>query len=418
MDDPLPFDLPFRAALDVLRARHGVLEVDAYDARFADLFGIVGQLTNHDVGVGPWASSSASREVASMPAVSHRLAPPHLIGPRRSRAVFDGGVQEAPPSRLIAVQGGAVLRLSGIPVVLDGMTALSDLSGVHAPLLHCYDVDVAGRLAQAQRVEGPALLLMSEIGDGNYCHFLLDELPRLALTDDAGGLTVVICAIDEPGRNAVRHEALRLAGVRRVIELGPHEALRADTLLVPTATHDMHHPAFKGAPWACRWLRATIGVAALARQAPPEPEQRYATRLYVGRGDAASRRLVNENALLARLAPLGFVAVTMAGRSLIEQAALFARAEVIVGLHGAALANIVFCAPGTRLLEIYAPGFGNAAYGLMAAALAMPYASHVAEPGRMELEYDDTTLIVPAFWREAEPWLRAATRAAAQPVVP
>ena len=35
-----------------------------------------------------------------------------------------------------------------------------------------------------------------------------------------------------------------------------------------------------------------------------------------------------------------------------EQVDLFCNAEHIVGLHGAGLANIVFCQPGTRVIEL------------------------------------------------------------------
>ena len=35
-----------------------------------------------------------------------------------------------------------------------------------------------------------------------------------------------------------------------------------------------------------------------------------------------------------------------------EAAALFERAAVVVGVHGAALANVVFCRAGTALVEV------------------------------------------------------------------
>ena len=46
----------------------------------------------------------------------------------------------------------------------------------------------------------------------------------------------------------------------------------------------------------------------------------------------------------------------MDGMSVSEQAQLFANAEAVVGVHGAALTNLVFAAPGTRVVEIFPPG--------------------------------------------------------------
>ena len=62
--------------------------------------------------------------------------------------------------------------------------------------------------------------------------------------------------------------------------------------------------------------------------------------------------MLNEEEVFALLEPLGFEAITMDGRSIGEQAALFASAAVIVATHGAALANLVFSRPGTTVIEL------------------------------------------------------------------
>ena len=48
----------------------------------------------------------------------------------------------------------------------------------------------------------------------------------------------------------------------------------------------------------------------------------------------------------------GFETVTLDGRTVSEQAQLIAEASIIVGLHGAALTNLVFGAPGTIVVEM------------------------------------------------------------------
>jgi capsular polysaccharide biosynthesis protein len=75
-------------------------------------------------------------------------------------------------------------------------------------------------------------------------------------------------------------------------------------------------------------------------------------RLFVGRGDVGRRRTVNIDAVRDLVQSHGFVTVAMDGRSLDEQAALFAGADVVVAEHGAALANLVFARPGTRVIEL------------------------------------------------------------------
>ncbi len=71
-------------------------------------------------------------------------------------------------------------------------------------------------------------------------------------------------------------------------------------------------------------------------------------------GGAARRSIPNADDLVAALAKLGPVAsVSLEGLPLIEQVRLFSSARLIVAQHGAALANLVFCRPGTRVLEIF-----------------------------------------------------------------
>src|SRR5262249_42925515 len=50
---------------------------------------------------------------------------------------------------------------------------------------------------------------------------------------------------------------------------------------------------------------------------------------------------------------LGFEVVTLSQLSFIEQAKLFYTSDVIVGEHGAGLANLVFCREGATVIEIF-----------------------------------------------------------------
>ena len=76
-------------------------------------------------------------------------------------------------------------------------------------------------------------------------------------------------------------------------------------------------------------------------------------RIFVRRGATRMRRLINEDEVIKFLSHYGFSAVSMDGRRVIDQAKLFANAEVIVGVHGAALTNLLFIQPGTKVIEIF-----------------------------------------------------------------
>jgi hypothetical protein len=75
-----------------------------------------------------------------------------------------------------------------------------------------------------------------------------------------------------------------------------------------------------------------------------------ARRIYVRRH--GSRSVLNTEELEAMLAPLGFETAEMEALSPAEQIAMFRDADYVVAGHGAALTNLIYCAPGTRVLEL------------------------------------------------------------------
>lgn len=69
----------------------------------------------------------------------------------------------------------------------------------------------------------------------------------------------------------------------------------------------------------------------------------------------------------------GFEAVEMERLPWPEQVALMARTRVLLAPHGAGLTNMLFCAPGTTVIEIADPAYPNPNFYAMAAALGHRY---------------------------------------------
>lgn len=291
------------------------------------------------------------------------------------------------PVRLLAVPGGHLLHLAHAPVVLTaaGDAVVQDFSGRFAPLVNHTELDIPAILRRALPVRGAVFVLGDEVAPLNYCHWLLDALPRLYALQRRRPARDVRIAVT-PLTAAFQRETLHRCGFDddRIIQLSPLSALRADELLVTSDLPDPPHPAFKAAPWAIRFLCRHLG------KVHATPARRDGRRLYISRGDAGGRRVVNESALLRALRPLGFEAVRLDGMSVQEQAALFAEAAFIVGPHGAGLTNAVFAPQETRLLELFPPTYGMASYYLLAAGARLRYeyliAPEVARGSRAQLD--------------------------------
>ncbi|MCL2614169.1 MAG: glycosyltransferase family 61 protein [Nocardioidaceae bacterium] len=206
--------------------------------------------------------------------------------------------------------------------------------------------------AAEQRVDGTVAVLAARGTGGNYYHFVTDALPRIGMLREAlPDVEPDVWVLDRGAR--YQRELLALLGVEpeRVVEPGPGLHLRARRLLVPSLPNaEMLAP-----PQSQEWLAARLPPSPAASDLPE--------RIYVTRGTTPNtRRLVSEDATWERLERRGFARVDPGTLSVQEQVDTFAAARVVVAPHGAALTNLVFCRPGVRLLELFAPGYAVHCY--------------------------------------------------------
>lgn len=211
------------------------------------------------------------------------------------------------------------------------------------------------RLPEPQQVDGTLVSLATRGSHANYYHFLMDVLPRWGVLEE----TMPGVRPDRFFLNrstGYQKQLLALAGLDDVplIEPSKHVAVRADRLLVPC----IPNPELMAPTWTTSWLKARL---------PARTTQGLPKRLYITRGNAKNtRRLTNEDAVMAALDRRGFVRLDPGSVSVQEQIDHFTAAEAIVAPHGAALANLTFCSPGVRVLELFAPRYVNPCYWAIA----------------------------------------------------
>lgn len=237
--------------------------------------------------------------------------------------------------RGVLVTGRDFLPIQHQRVVLD----------VHTPSIYLgkkrtVKQDVTGGLVaelgeRVRELPGESLLVG---GSTNYYHWLVDHLPRILLAREVMGELPTILINTKPARFQL--ESLHLLGISHWEEIAENESVRCDTLWVPArlASTTVAHPA----------------VPVLLREAfcsgPALPGNR---KVYFSRRDAASRRLVNEAELIARLPP-GFEVHVPGEMSFPDQVALCQQTSVLLAAHGAALANIAFLpANVARVVELH-----------------------------------------------------------------
>ena len=222
-------------------------------------------------------------------------------------------------------------------------------------------VDAANALAVGlEELDG---VTMSMWADGaNYAHCLLQSVPRLELLRRAFGLEADRFLVNAPTPRATV-EAFAILGIPtdrlHLVPARSAPAYRCEVLRAATSPHVEEF----GLSWTAAFLNELF---------LPDPPGGDARRIYVRRG-VPRRAVLNEDEVLGLLEPAGFEAVTMDGRSIGEQATMFASADVVVATHGAALANLVFCRPGTAVIELLGPNTATAAFTFLAWRRGLEY---------------------------------------------
>ncbi len=207
------------------------------------------------------------------------------------------------------------------------------------------DLTSRRRLPRIQRVEGSVATLNLQ-NSHNYYHWLVEVLPRLATLRQVGfspDYFLVDCHTPSQRR------ALALLGIAESELIQPHMGLmlQASELLVPCFPTPGCIHAFRKTFWRAVGDNYQKGGTNARR------------RLFVSRRNAKTRRLENDDQVERLLAQRGFEAHFMEDYSLAEQARLVNNADVVVGVHGAGLANLMFAHPQAHVIEIVDAGRYN-----------------------------------------------------------
>lgn len=191
---------------------------------------------------------------------------------------------------------------------------------------------------QAPTQQRPTLTYLSNTWSTNFYHWMCLTLPLLRYYE-AAGLPVGEVYVGERVTEWQKR-SLELVGIPESSIVT--EPTHAEVANIAISTR------YGGAvaPEAIEWTRN--------KMIPSEPSK-GTRRLFLGRGQTTTRRLIDEERLADAMArEYSFEFVTTSDMTLDEEIKLFAEADVVVSAYGAALTNLLFAPRGTRILELRA----------------------------------------------------------------
>ncbi len=291
---------------------------------------------------------------------------------------------ERPPISVAALRDAEVLIDRGAFAVFgaDG-GAHDDLWVREFPSVLRRQLARPGGMPVEELMVDQAILISDYHFDANLCHFLLDHATRIEVYRRAGVDIEQVVVIGPPLAAEYQHIVAQRLGVRAYLSVSRRARLEIGRLWVSSNCHGSCHPGHWTADWAINSIRSLFD---LGRRGPPR-------RLLVSRADAKVRRLGNEAEVLAALAPRGFERIVPGEMPFLGQVAAFRDATHVVAPHGAALANTLFSAPGTHVLEMFHPQYATWAYAMLGGALGLDYASMVGRDALSDApEFNDPNL--------------------------
>lgn len=197
--------------------------------------------------------------------------------------------------------------------------------------------------------------------ESNIYHWLVDCLPRLWLVAQATDqeITLLCHATMTDYQRASLEPFLEMMPNVRLEEVARDEQVRMARYLFPSFLSGLNSGCVN--PLALSYVRN--GLMRYHRA----PQARGPRRVYVRRSASGKRGLTNDEQVSVALEQLGFVSLEIERLNIWEQIGLLKDAELIVGVHGAGLTNMIF-SHDARVIELHPAAIFRPHYLLLAKA--------------------------------------------------
>ena len=199
-----------------------------------------------------------------------------------------------------------------------------------------------------------ASLLTGGGGNNNYFHWLFDVLPKIGMLEKCYNLNKInyfLC----PNLNAWQLRTLNLLGINKNKCLSSVEFRHIQANNIITTSHpwlnskNIIHDIENLPLWISKWLRI--------KYLKKKSNKNFPKKIYIDRSDSVSnlknyRGIVNENEVIHFLKNKGFKIVRLTDLSFAEEIKLFNNADIVVGLQGAGLTNLIWSGKQTKIIEL------------------------------------------------------------------
>ena len=194
----------------------------------------------------------------------------------------------------------------------------------------------------------------------NYYHWLIETLPRLILLRKSYPEATIFLPYSAAPYMV---ETVALLGFNNTFIIPENSTLKVPQLAFVERSGSFLHQD------AELLLEAASSITSQVVPVTTKPRR----RIYASRSRANCRKITNESDLLNTLNEYNFEVIYFEDYTFVEQVKIMRDVEVVIGLHGANLTNILFMQEETVVIELMNSCFSNIVYFQLASYLKLNY---------------------------------------------
>jgi hypothetical protein len=212
--------------------------------------------------------------------------------------------------------------------------------------------------ASAQGLRGVYASLLGPWSE-NYYHWLIQYIPRLHLISQHQSLSRIDGFLVPSPLLPFHFESLAYFGIDPSRVIPVDRPICPDECIISTIPCENRFVP----NWVANFFQAhaskSVGMSS--------------RKIFVMRGNANRRQIVNQSQVQSLLDRHEIQAVDPGNLAFADQVSLFAASRLVCGVHGAALANLVFCSKESSVVELIPANYPYPCFARLSQALSLDY---------------------------------------------
>ena len=229
-----------------------------------------------------------------------------------------------------------------------------------------------------KKYNGTILSLVQGASTENYFHWLVDILPKIKICTEKYSINK-INYFYLSNLTKSQKESLKYLGIKKkkLINSKLNKHITANKIIFIShpwyAKGKFHDQSYDLPKWIIEWIRKTF--------LKHKKKFKISKKIYLDRSESKYKhcQIINKKQFENYLSKKGFKSVKLSKLSFAKQIFMFWNAKCIIGAHGAAFTNLIFCKRKTKIIEIKPFGHPGKNYQRISEINNLQYNSIISE---------------------------------------